>query len=206
MPPSLRSSAPSTSLRPIPRRGSRHRTYPRGSRASGRCWLHWTPNWPASAQAMNARTASSVGDGGIDARAGDGGGGRLAWLPPRPGARPGDKQETIQHRSFGLSRSEPDQPHAPNGPGRAPGGQFPARPGPMGTARGGGEAPGHLPGGAGAPHAGAVPGSPDRAQNIARTVPSCPDPEDGNTTPGTRPGSGYGRVVRRGQPRYRWWR
>jgi hypothetical protein len=167
MPPSLRSPAPSTSLRPIPRRGSRHRIYPRGSRASGRCWLRWTPNWPASAQAMNARTASAVSDCGIDARLGTGGE-RLAWLPPQPGTRPGHKPQALQHRFSRLSRSEPDQPHAPNGPGRTGprrryprdgstrpvrgpvlGGQFPARPGPMGTASGGGEAPAHLPGGAG---------------------------------------------------------
>ncbi len=41
---------------------------------------------------------------------------------------------------------------------------------PYGTARGDGEAPNHHSGGAGAPHAGAVPGVPDRTITVARTA------------------------------------
>ncbi|MDQ0905172.1 hypothetical protein QFZ22_001157 [Streptomyces canus] len=104
---------------------------------------------------------------------------------------PADSPEPgpCSNRSCGLSMSESAQPHAPNGLGRTgprrtqprgsdtdpvhgpiPGGRFPARPGQMGTARGDGEAPNHHSGGAGAPHAGAVPGVPGRTITIGRTA------------------------------------
>ncbi|MFI9584181.1 serine hydroxymethyltransferase [Streptomyces sp. NPDC052236] len=88
------------------------------------------------------------------------------------------------NRSFAVSGSESAHWHAPNGLGRTgprrtrprggdthpvrvpiPGGRFPARPGQVGTARGDGEALNHLSGGAEAPHAGAVPGVPDRKRD-----------------------------------------
>jgi hypothetical protein len=100
------------------------------------------------------------------------------------------------YRSCGLSRSEPTQPHAPNGLGRTgprrtrprgsdthpvrgpiPGGQFPARSGHMGAARGDGEALNHHSGGAGAPHAGTVLGVPDRTITVARTAQATASPE-----------------------------
>ncbi|WP_285438048.1 FAD-dependent oxidoreductase [Streptomyces sp. ISL-98] len=100
------------------------------------------------------------------------------------------------YRSSGLSRSESAQPHAPNGLGRTgprrtqprggdthpvrgpgPGGRFPARSGQMGTARGDGEALNHHSGGAGAPHAGAVPGVPDHTITLIRTAQEAASPE-----------------------------
>ncbi|WP_449657707.1 glycosyl hydrolase family 95 catalytic domain-containing protein [Streptomyces acidicola] len=105
------------------------------------------------------------------------------------------------YRSFGLSRCESAQPHSPNGLGRTgprrtqprgsdthpvrgpiPGGRFPVRPGHMGTARGGGEAPNHHSGGAGAPHAGAVPGVPDRTITLTRSAQGAASPPEHHHT------------------------
>lgn len=108
-------------------------------------------------------------------------------LPPTPAAQlsqfghrlPGsDVPSGFFHRSFGLSRSEPDQPHAPNGLERTgprrtrprggdthpvrdpdPGGQFPELPVHRGTRLGEGEALNHHSGGTGAPHADTVSGA-----------------------------------------------
>ena len=54
----------------------------------------------------------------------------------------------------------------------------------MGTARGDGEALNHHSGGAGAPHAGAVPGVPDRTITVARTAQPTASPKADHHTIG----------------------
>ncbi len=102
----------------------------------------------------------------------------------------------VNYRSWTVSRSNPARWHTPNGFGRSPsyrwevppgrplsrpgrrhgscpwsepGGRSPSRPGHVDAARGDGEALSHLSGGAGAPHAGAAPGVPDRTATLARS-------------------------------------
>ena len=58
----------------------------------------------------------------------------------------------------------------------------PSRPGQMGTARGDGEASNHHSGGAGAPHAGALPGVPDRTVKLTQSHQGAASPRADHRT------------------------
>ena len=86
-----------------------------------------------------------------------------------PGSQARPERCWARWSSAFASRSATHIPYAVR-PGRAAS----LRPGPMGVARGDGEAPHHLAGDTGAPTADATPGVPDRTENITHTPPAMP--------------------------------